>query len=313
MLPGNNISRTDYQKEHGTHHDYVPHSMTHSICTSDAPEILPYFQQRGRTLFAPNVEPGTRLEQLFEHETAEFDLDYGFLSHIDLKNETERFVTVHGSHDVLQPGTTVPLSNTYCRETIVDPEGTMAVSNALAEGWEDDPAYETLEFRRYLGTTVSDADELYGTLCFADTAASDEPFTNEEKALVEIYAQWVGYVLTREDEPASRETRIDTIEERAVSSEAIDSMMKALTTRTSRVILMTLVGDTTETSIATIERLLNHENARIRLYHRHLPKLVNSGYVEWDTDADTISRGPKFSEVEPLVQLLKEYAMAFSR
>jgi GAF domain-containing protein len=187
----------------------------------------------------------------------------------------------------------------------------VAVSDALAEGWKDDPAYDSFELGSYLGTTVSVDDELYGTVCFADTAARDEPIRDKEKALVEMHGQWVEYMLALWDEHLMRETRFDTIEGRAVPSEAIDSMMDVLKSRTRRVILMTLLGDTTETSIDTLERQINDENTRIRLYHLYLPKLANTGYIEWDYDADTISKGPKFSEVEPLVQLLKEYNTAF--
>jgi hypothetical protein len=285
--------------------------MTHSICTSDAGGELPYFQRLWRTLLAPNIDPQTRLERLFDHETTEFDLKYAFLSHIDLETETERFEIVHGSHEDLKPGSTVPLSKTYCRKTIADPEGTLAISDALAEGWEDDPAYETFGLESYLGTTVSVDDQLYGTLCFADTAAREEPIRDEEKALIEMHSQWVAYTLDLWDRLPTRGTRTDTIEGRAVSSDAIDSMMDALRKRPRRVILMTLLGDTTEVSLATLERQINDENTRIRLYHSHLPKLANAGYIEWDDASDTISEGPRFSEVEPLVQLLKEYNTGF--
>lgn len=285
--------------------------MTHSICTSEPGGELPYFQRLWRTLLAPNIGPKTKLEQLFEHETAEFGLDCAFLSYIDLENETERFDIVHGTHRVLQPGTTVPLPKTYCRKTIADPEGTLAVSDALAEGWEDDPAYETFGLGSYLGTTISLDDALYGTLCFADTTPRDEPINDKEKALIEMHGQWVEYTLDVWGRPSIRETRTDTIEGRAVSPEAIDSMMDALKSRPRRVILIELLGDTTETSVLTLERQLNHEHARMRLYHSELPKLASAGYIKWDNDSDTISKGPKFSEVEPLVQLLKEYDTTF--
>ncbi|WP_311172130.1 DUF7344 domain-containing protein [Halobellus ordinarius] len=260
---------------------------------------------------APNTDPRTRLEQLFEQETAEFDLSYAFLSSIDLENETQRLEVVHGSHEMLKPDTTFPLSKTYCRKTIADPEGTMAISEASDEGWEDDPAYETLELESYLGTTVSVDDEFFGTLCFADTDARDDQLTEKEKAIIEMHGQWVEYLLTLWEELSIRETRLDTIEGRAVPSEAIDSMMDALRSRTRRVVLMTLLEDPT-TSIATLERRVNHENGRLRLYHIHLPKLADAGYIQWDSDADTISKGPKFTEVEPLVHLLKEYNRGFS-
>ncbi|GAA1290974.1 hypothetical protein GCM10009647_000020 [Streptomyces sanglieri] len=259
----------------------------------------------------PNIDPQTRLEQLFDHETTEFDLDYAFLSHIDIENETKRLDIAHGSHKLLKPGTTIPLSKTYCRKTIADPEGTLAVSDALAEGWDDDPAYETFELGSYLGTTVSVDDELYGTLCFADTTARDEPINDKEKALIEMYGQWVEYTLDLWDGPQIRGTGLDTIEERAVSPEAIGSMMDALRERTRRVILMTLLGDTTETSLATLERQINDENAQVQLFHSDLPRLANAGYIKWDDDSENISKGPRFSEVEPLVQLLREYNTRF--
>jgi hypothetical protein len=83
-------------------------------------------------------------------------------------------------------------------------------------------------------------------------------------------------------------------------------MMDALKSRVRRTLLVTLL-DTTETSIAALERRLNDEEDRVALYHIHVPKLADAGYIAWDTETDTISKGPKFSEVEPLVQLLKEY------
>jgi hypothetical protein len=284
--------------------------MTHSICTSEGGDLR-YFQRLWRTLLAPNLDPRTKLEQLLEQETTEFGLDRAFLSHIDLENETERFEVTHGSHEALEPGATVPLSKTYCRKTIAEPEGTMAVSDAVAEGWEDDPAYEAFELGSYLGTTVSVEDHLYGTLCFVGATARDEPICDEEKAIVEMHSQWVAYTLDRFARPPFREMRLDAIEGRAVSSDEIDSMMDALRVRTRRVILMSLLGGTTETSLEALERQLNHENARMRLHHSDLPRLASAEYIEWDDESDTISTGPKFSEVEPLVQLLKEYDSAF--
>ncbi|WP_394347533.1 GAF domain-containing protein [Natronomonas salsuginis] len=70
-----------------------------------------------------------------------------------------------------------------------DPEGTLAVSDALGERWADEPAYDTFEFRSYLGTTISVDGELYGTLCFGDTAALEEPIRDKERTLIEMHGQ----------------------------------------------------------------------------------------------------------------------------
>jgi len=68
-----------------------------------------------------------------------------------------------------------------------------------------------------------------------------------------MHGQWVEYTMTHWGESSFREARIDAIEGRAVSSDAIDSMMDALESRTRRVVLATLL-DTSETSLATLER-----------------------------------------------------------
>jgi hypothetical protein len=38
--------------------------------------------------------------------------------------------------------------------------------------------------------------------------------------------------------------------------------------------------------------------------HVHLPKLDESDLVEWDDDAGTVARGPRFAEAEPFLRLL---------
>jgi hypothetical protein len=40
------------------------------------------------------------------------------------------------------------------------------------------------------------------------------------------------------------------------------------------------------------------------LYHVHLPKLAAAGYLDWDRDAALVAPGPRFHELEPLVDLL---------
>ncbi|AZQ15963.1 GAF domain-containing protein [Halorubrum sp. PV6] len=285
--------------------------MTHRICTADAAEGVAYFQRLSRTLFSPGTDPSTRLEQLFASETDEFGLEYGFLSSIDVKNGTERFEIVHSSHEMVQQNTTIPLSQTYCRKTITDPEGTMAVSNASTEGWEGDPAYETFGLGSYLGTTIIVDGELYGTLCYANTAPRDQPLTGEEKALIELQGQAVEYILTLWHDRPDQEEGFDAIEQRVAFSDAIDSMMEALTSPERRTVLAALLEEPTGVSIATLEEQLDDETATLRLYHVTLPTLTDAGYIDWDDDVGVVFEGPNFSEIRPLVELLKEYNMTF--
>lgn len=43
------------------------------------------------------------------------------------------------------------------------------------------------------------------------------------------------------------------------------------------------------------------------LYHVHLPKLAEAGYIEWNEEAQKFWRGPAFEEIAPLFRLLDEY------
>jgi hypothetical protein len=248
----------------------------------------------------------SKLEQLFEEETAEFNLDYAFLSRIDLEAETQYFELVHGSHGALEPGNTVPLSKTYCRKTIADPEGTMAVSDALAEGWGDDPAYEKFGLGSYVGTTVSSENKLYGTLCFANTAPRDTPITDDEKTLIDIFGQWVSYELNQWEGPQIHDPVHGDFVQYDVPSSKIDSLMEILRDRERRVILRSLLDNTTENRLDSVIEGIDTGNRETDLHHNHLPRLEQAGYINWDKNSNTISRGPNFFEIAPLIQLLDE-------
>ncbi|ADB60866.1 hypothetical protein Htur_1982 [Haloterrigena turkmenica DSM 5511] len=46
------------------------------------------------------------------------------------------------------------------------------------------------------------------------------------------------------------------------------------------------------------------DEALLRAHHIHLPKLDDYGYVEWDRDEHRVTRGPRFDEIRPIVELL---------
>lgn len=41
----------------------------------------------------------------------------------------------------------------------------------------------------------------------------------------------------------------------------------------------------------------------IQLHHTHLPKLESKGVIEWDQETQTVSRGPNFDDLEPVLRL----------
>jgi hypothetical protein len=49
------------------------------------------------------------------------------------------------------------------------------------------------------------------------------------------------------------------------------------------------------------------ETVETTLSHIHLPKLEERGYIEWDREAGTISKGPNWERIAPLIQLIQDH------
>jgi len=63
--------------------------------------------------------------------------------------------------------------------------------------------------------------------------------------------------------------------------------------------------DASELPLQQISGLsFEEENIRTKLYHVHLPKLEEKGYVRWDGDEHIITKGPEWNEIEPLLRLV---------
>ena len=45
---------------------------------------------------------------------------------------------------------------------------------------------------------------------------------------------------------------------------------------------------------------------RIMIYHTHLPKLEAAGFIGWDRAAGTIEKGPAWSDIEPLLDVIDD-------
>jgi len=150
-------------------------------------------------LYAVTTDASLSLSERIERTLAlaceRLDVSLGFVTRI--ADDTQRIVHAVGDHPLLQPGEACPLSKSYCRRTL-DTEGLLAVVHAAADGdWENDPGYELFGLECYLGGKVRVDDDLYGTLCFADTEPRDEPFTASQTAFVELLTRWVSYELER--------------------------------------------------------------------------------------------------------------------
>lgn len=83
-----------------------------------------------------------------------------------------------------------------------------------------------------------------------------------------------------------------------------DTIFESLRDRHRRIILLLVKSGDVETHTD----LLHHDVwdgavCEVELVHRHLPKLQKAGYIEWGRQTDTISEGPEFDKVEPVLDL----------
>ncbi|PSP56010.1 hypothetical protein BRC73_08595 [Halobacteriales archaeon QH_7_66_37] len=103
------------------------------------------------------------------------------------------------------------------RHTLREGEA-LAVSDALAEGWADDPAYEQFGLGCYLGVPIHVGGEQYGTVCFADSEPRRSRFDRRDETFIELLADWLRHLL----EQRAYERELE--EQRAFTESLINSL-----------------------------------------------------------------------------------------
>jgi hypothetical protein len=50
------------------------------------------------------------------------------------------------------------------------------------------------------------------------------------------------------------------------------------------------------------------ETLQAELYHRHLPKLEESGFIGWNRDTQEVVKGPRFNEIRSFLELMRDHS-----
>lgn len=59
-----------------------------------------------------------------------------------------------------------------------------------------------------------------------------------------------------------------------------------------------------EDRLTSTREIVDVDEYHLRLHCIHVPKLVEYGFVEWDEDGNDVTKGPRFDEIRPLLELL---------
>jgi hypothetical protein len=92
-----------------------------------------------------------------------------------------------------------------------------------------------------------------------------------------------------------------------ITSISFDTHLDALGHVDRRQLLFTLLDANAEGGLPVeIDRLANGtaEDLRLSMHHVHLPKLDDYGLVDANLDRYTVTTGPRFDEIRPLLELL---------
>lgn len=93
-----------------------------------------------------------------------------------------------------------------------------------------------------------------------------------------------------------------------LDAEETDRALTALSHACRRRVLFELYEEGNEGGIDYTDITpLATERGRIVLYHVHLPKLDESGYIERNEPDETIRKGPRWDEIEPLLELIHSH------
>ncbi|WP_200895674.1 hypothetical protein [Halorubrum saccharovorum] len=92
---------------------------------------------------------------------------------------------------------------------------------------------------------------------------------------------------------------------------SFDAMMNSLANVQRRRMLVALLEHNPQDDVLAV--LVDSESESdaverlVSMHHIHLPKLANHGFIDWDKDSHKVTKGPKFDEIRPLLELLDDH------
>lgn len=118
------------------------------------------------------------------------DLPEGHVKRIDDPEQGATVTVTNDTADLVPEGAEVDHPG-YCK-TVIQREESLAVADAVAEGYETNPGYADHGVACYLGAKITVDGEVYGTVCFGAETPRDREFTPVERTFVELLSEALG-------------------------------------------------------------------------------------------------------------------------
>ena len=92
----------------------------------------------------------------------------------------------------------------------------------------------------------------------------------------------------------------------------IDEIMAALADEHRRQLLVMLQEHNPQDAVQIPEAVQvdseQLDDLQVELYHNHLPRLEDEGFIEWKRDQHAVVKGPEFDQIEPVLELFEDHA-----
>lgn len=145
---------------------------------------------------ARNLDFDAKVRALLVMGCERLGLPVGLLSHVEGdRYEVVQAVTPDNS---IARGQVFELGQTYCVETLRT-DAVVGFEHAALSEWLNHPAYRFCRLEAYLGVRIEAGGQAYGTLNFMSPEPRKVRFTETDKGMLKLMAQWVGSVIERRD------------------------------------------------------------------------------------------------------------------
>lgn len=92
----------------------------------------------------------------------------------------------------------------------------------------------------------------------------------------------------------------------------IDDIMAMLANEHRRQLLAALIEHNPQAEIQIPEGIQMEDeqldDLQIEMYHNHLPRLENAGFIRWNKEQHVVVKGPEFEQIKPVLEMFEENA-----
>ena len=230
----------------------------------------------------------------------QFGLPIGIFSFVE--GEQYHIEEVVPANGPIPKGCVFPLGQTYCSLTLQTPEP-VSFEHAAASEWRTHPAYLQHRLEAYLGIRVEVDGEVYGTLNFISPEPRTVSFTNADKQVLKLMAQWLGSEIERQRTGAQMHKLSSALEQTA---DAVMIVNRGGVVEYVNPAFERITGYAREDIIGNSPRVLR-SGRNGEAYYRRLWKTILRGEAFHDTFVNRRKDGLLYYEEKTITPLKDEH------